>query len=576
MSGPKKYIWIAMLATVVLLTTSLAAAQENSYQLTILHTNDVHGRVAQFNRLGSDCSAAEADEGLCYGGVARRATKIDEIRAEGVNTVLVDAGDQFQGTLFYTKYRGLEAQHFMNLLGYDAMTVGNHEFDDGPQTLAEFIRGAEFPVIAANVDASEEPGLAGLIQPYTVLEVGGEKIGLLGYTTEDIPILSKPGSNVIFDDIDIKVKAAVMTLEEMGINKIIALSHAGFGRDRTLAATVDGIDMIVAGHTNTYLSNTDPVAEGPYPVVIDSPSGQPVLIVSDYTWGMYLGRLDVTFDAAGIPVAWQGDTLILDDSVPEDPEIRAEVDKFNEPLAEFRNQIVGRAATDLDGERRSCRFKECTLGNLIADAILAATASEGVQIVIQNGGGIRASIPAGQVTMGQILEVLPFRNTIATMELKGSDLWAALENGVSQALSLENSGTGRFPQVAGLRYTWNPNMPAGQRLVNVEVKNPDGTFVALDPQATYKIATNDFLRQGGDGYLVFADNAIDPYDSGPNLEEAVAHYIAANSPVSVQLENRISQVYTPANQWLTIGTLVAAAGFALFGAVILFRPDLRP
>ena len=551
--------WFAGLAGVLFVgLASIATAQGNSYQLTILHTNDVHGRVDQFSRTGGPCTQAERNEGLCFGGVARRATKINEIRAEGGNVVLVDAGDQFQGTLFYTYYKGKEAQYFMNLLGYDGMAVGNHEFDDGPETLANFIQGVNFPILAANIDAGNEPGLSGLIQPYTVLEIGGEKIGLVGYTTQDIPILSKPGPNITFDNIETTVAAAVAELEAKGVDKIIALSHAGFGRDKQIAAAVDGLDVIVAGHTNAYLSNTDPEAEGPYPVVVNSPGGDPVLLVSDFTWGKYLGRLNVTFDANGTPVAWQGNPITLDVSVPETPGILAEVQKFDEPLAALRGQVVGQTQIELDGSRRSCRLKECTMGNLITDAILWAMAEEGVQIVIQNGGGIRASIPEGQIIMGQILEVLPFRNTIATFELTGVDLWAALENGVSQANSLENEGTGRFPQVAGLRYTWNANRPVGQRLVSVEVQNPDGTYTPLDLKATYKIATNDFVRQGGDGYEILAQNAINPYDYGPNLEDVVANYIAVHSPVNPQLESRINQIFTPANPLSSILILANA------------------
>ncbi len=526
----------------LLLSVIPAVAQEGQYTLTLLHTNDVHGRIVQFDGYGSTCGEEDAAEGKCFGGVARLATKIGEIRAEGGNVALVDAGDQFLGTLFYTQYRGQAAQRFMNRLGYQAMAVGNHEFDDGPCVLASFIRGADFPVLSANIDASQDSDLAGLIKPYTVLEVGGEKIGVVGYTVEETAILSNPGPDVVFEDIEPVVADAVVELEAMGINKIVALAHAGFPRDKEVAAMVDGIDVIVSGHTHTYLSNTDEDAEGPYPTVVDSPGGNPVLIVSDFTWGMYLGRLDVTFDAEGIPVAWEGNPITLDASVEEDPDILAEVEKLNQPLAELRSMVVGAADVDLVGERAICRFEECNLGNLITDAILWSTAAEDTQIAFENGGGIRASIPAGEVSLGNVLEVLPFGNTIATFELKGEDVLAALENGVSRAENPENEGTGRFAQVAGLRYTWDPSQDVGSRIASVEVKNPDGSYSPLDPQATYKCGANDFMRGGGDDYSVFAEKAIDPYDFGPTLDAVVADYIAAFSPVAPEVEGRISQV----------------------------------
>jgi len=570
---------LMLLIALVLSAVPVAMAQGGEYTLTVLHTNDVHARILQFNRFGGTCSEDDAAEGKCFGGVARRATKINEIRAEGGNVILVDAGDQFQGTLFYTKYKGEEAQRFMNALGYDAMTLGNHEFDDGPGVLGSFIRGLNFPVVSANVDVSNEPELAGLVQPYTVLEVGGEQIGIVGYTTEDTAILSSPGPNVAFNDIETSVANVVAELEAMGVNKIVALSHAGFGRDKEVAAAVDGIDVIVAGHTNAYLSNTDPDAEGPYPTVVNSPSGAPVLIVSDFTWGKYLGRLDVTFDANGVPVAWEGDPILLDASVPEDADLLAQAEALNEPLQELRNQVIGSAAVDLNGERASCRFEECNMGNLITDAILWATAAEGTQIAFQNGGGIRASIPAGDISIGDVLEVLPFGNTIATFELSGADVWAALENGVSRAENPENEGTGRFPQVAGLRYTWNPNLPVGSRVVSVEVKNPDGTYSPIDLNAVYKVAANDFMRRGGDDYSVFAEKAINPYDFGPTLDEAVADYIAAHSPVAPAVEGRItrSEEAAPAELPTTGGVpipwpvVLTAAGFALAGSGVLVR-----
>ncbi len=559
------------LLLIMLTTGGVFAQTQETFDLTILHTNDVHGRVAQFSESGSRCTPADAAEDRCFGGIARRATIIQQVRQEVDNVLLLDGGDQFQGTLFYTRYKGAEAQQFMNQLGYDAMAVGNHEFDDGPQTLAAFIQGAAFPVLSANIDASEEPNLAGLIRPYTILDVGGEKVGMVGYTTEDTAILSSPGPNVRFLNIEKTVQAAVSEMEAMGVNKIIAVSHAGFGRDQQVAATVRGLDVIIAGHTNTYLSNTDPNAEGPYPMVIDSPDGTPVLLVSDFAWGKYLGRLNVTFDKQGVPIAWDGNPILLDASVLPDPVFLAQVEALNEPLQALREEPVGTTDVLLNGDRAACRFSECTMGNLVADAILWFTASEGIQIVIINGGSIRTSISAGEITLGDILEVLPFSNTIATFELSGNDIWEALENGVSRANSAQNEGTGRFPQVAGMRYSWNPDNLPGSRIISVEVQQPNGRFTPIDPDALYTVATNDFLRRGGDGYTVFADNAINPYDSGANLEEAVSAYVTAHGPLSPQLEGRINQAQTEASPYFSIALLAAAAVFGFAGIIVLTR-----
>lgn len=570
-------IFLNLLIMLLIAGAQIAYSQDdNPYTLTILHTNDVHGRVAQFSASGSRCTEADAAENRCFGGVARRATIINRVRAETDNVLLLDAGDQFQGTLFYTQYKGEEAMLAMNRLGYDAMAVGNHEFDDGPETLATFIRGVQFPLLSANIDASNEPSLAGLIQPYAVLEVGGERIGIVGYTTEDTAILSSPGPNLRFLNIENTVQAAVAELESAGINKVIAVSHAGFGRDRQVAGNVSGIDVIVAGHTNTYLSNTDATAEGPYPVVVESPEGKPVLLVSAFAYGKYLGRLDVAFDAGGVPVTWEGNPILLDASVAQEPELLALVEELQGPLRVLQQQVVGTTTTPLDGDRASCRFAECTMGNLVADAILWMTAAEGTQIAIVNGGSIRSSIAAGEVTLGDVLEVLPFSNTIATFELAGADLWAALENGVSRANSAQNEGTGRFPQVAGLRYTWNPDSQPGSRIAGVEVRNPDGSYTPIDPEKTYLVATNDFLRRGGDGYTTFAEKAFNPYDAGANLEEAVALYITTHSPVTSEVEGRILQTRTRQNPIFSLALLLLASGFGVAGISVLARREAKP
>ena len=320
------------------------------------------------------------------------------------------------------------------------------------------------------------------------------------------------------------------------------LSHIGYADDQTLAAAIDGIDVIVGGHSHTLLSNTVEGASGPYPTVVDSPSGAPVLIVQAEAYGKYLGNLEVAFDADGVPTAWQGEPILLDASVAEDPDVLARVQALGQPLEELRNTVVGQSAIDLDGSRESCRFGECTMGNLIADAMLWATQNDGTQVAIENGGGIRASLPAGDVTMGGVLEVLPFGNMAATLGLKGSDLLLALESGVGRAENPDNEGTGRFPQVAGIRFSWDGSKPAGERIVSAEVRNADGSFSAVDPDAVYQVVTNDFLRRGGDEYTVFAEAAINPYDFGSPLDQILADYITAFSPVNPTIEGRITRV----------------------------------
>lgn len=537
-----KTAWRYSVALLMVLALLLAAmpvvgAQGIEFKMTILHTNDVHAHHQPFDSSGGKCDPAKG----CWGGAARTATMVNKVHGEGGNVLLVDAGDQFQGTLFYNQYKGDAAQTFMNAIGYQAMTLGNHEFDDGPAVLGKFIKGLKFPVVSANLDVSAEPELKDLFKPWTVVEVGGQKIGLFGLTTEELLINSSPGPNVKTKDSVQSAKEAVAALKGQGVNKIVALTHIGYGADKTLAAAVDDIDVIVGGHTHTYLSSKDEKAEGPYPTVVKSPNGSNVLIVTDGSWASKLGRLDVTFDANGVVTAWQGEPIPLGDDVASEPTLEAKVNEMSKPLEELQKSVIGQAAVDLVGDKAVCRFEECNLGDLINDAILWKTKSEGTQIAFTNGGTIRAGIPKGDVTMGDVLTVLPFGNTIATFELKGSDVLVALENGVSRAENTANEGTGRFPQVSGVRYTWDPTKPAGSRIVSAEVGDAKSGYKPLDPNATYKLATNNFTRTGGDDYKVFAEKAIKPYDAGALLADAVAEYIKANSPVSPAVEGRVSK-----------------------------------
>ena len=547
MNRQRGFARLGIIVAILLVFGSLpvSAQDDAGFTLTVLHTNDTHSHIEQFDGFSGSCSEEEAAAGECFGGIARRATKLAELRGTATNPITVDAGDQFQGSLYYTEYRGQEAADYMPMLGYQAMAVGNHEFDDGPANLAKFIDAVGLPVLSANIDASADPDLAGKIAASTVLDVDGEQVGIIGLTTDTTPTSSSPGDTVSFGEYVASLEPVIADLEAQGINKIILLSHIGYADDQTLAAAIDGIDVIVGGHSHTLLSNTDEDASGPYPTVVNAPGGNPVLIVQDGAYGKYLGNLEVTFDADGVASSWQGDPILLDASVAEDAEVLTMVAKLAQPLEELRSTVVGQSTGILDGSRESCRFGECTMGNIVTDAMLWATQNDGTQIAIENGGGLRASIEAGDVTMGNVLEVLPFGNTMATFGLKGSDLLLALESGVGRAENPDNEGTGRFPQVAGLRFSWDGSKPAGERIVSAEVRGADGEYSPVDPEAVYQLVTNDFNRRGGDDYAVFNDSAINPYDFGSPLDQALADYITAHSPVDVQLEGRITRVDSP-------------------------------
>ena len=213
-----------------------AGAAAADYSLTILHTNDFHARFEPISKYDSGCGAEDNAEGKCFGGSARLVTAINEARTRSENSILVDGGDQFQGTLFYTYYKGKLAAEMMNKMGYTAMTVGNHEFDDGPEVLRGFADALEFPILMSNADISGEALLRDVIQKSVVIERAGEKIGLIGLTPQDTDELASPGPNVIFLDPSSAVQAEVDKLTAIGVNKIIVLSHSGYLVDQAVAA----------------------------------------------------------------------------------------------------------------------------------------------------------------------------------------------------------------------------------------------------------------------------------------------------------------------------------------------------
>lgn len=266
-------------AAAVALTAGMAVAD---YTLTVLHTNDFHARFEPISKYDSGCGEEDNAEGKCFGGSARLVTAITEARARSENSILVDGGDQFQGTLFYTYYKGKLAAEMMNKMGYTAMTVGNHEFDDGPEVLRGFVDAVNFPILMSNADISGEALLRDVIQKSVVIEQAGEKIGLIGLTPEDTDELASPGPNVIFSDPSEAVQIEVDRLTAMGVNKIIVLSHSGYLVDQRVAANTTGVDVIVGGHSNTLLSNTNDRAEGAYPTMVGGTA-----LVQAYAYGKF-------------------------------------------------------------------------------------------------------------------------------------------------------------------------------------------------------------------------------------------------------------------------------------------------
>jgi 5'-nucleotidase len=477
-------------------------------QVTLLHSNDTHAYLE---------------------GVARRAALVVQARQErGPDKVLLlDAGDVYAGTPYFTLYKGQADLWFMNYLAYDAMAVGNHEFDDQPAGLIPFLDGARFPVISANLDFRHEPALKGKIAPWAIITRNGAKYGVFGLTTPDARSSSKPGPDIIFNGEAEAARSAVSVLQAKGVQRIIALSHLGWDNDLALARQVGGIDVIVGGHSHTVPDR--------YPTLAVE-GASPTLVVQAGAFNQYLGRLNLTFDPAGAVRAWDGALAHIDDKVTPDPATQAKLAEFKGPVDALKAQAIGRTPVDLDGERQRVRTQETNLGDLVADAYLAQAAPRGAALALVNSGSIRASIPAGSVSLGQAMAVLPMQSIITLVDLTGQQLVDALENSVG----LAEQGNGRFLQVSGLRFTWDPVAPAGKRIVKVEAGS-NGGYVPVDLKATYRAAVSDWMAGGGDGYTMIRQGR-NILDTGVFDCDALVEYFKTKGTVEGKTGGRITRL----------------------------------
>lgn len=524
------------------------SATVSGYELTILHTNDVHARFEQFNKYGTQCSESDSSAGKCFGGVARRHTKIQEIRGSHDNVLLMDAGDQFMGTTWFSVHRGMAASFFMKQLGYDVMCLGNHEFDLGVDGLAPFLDNVTFPVVSANTDVTNEIRLNGTFLKSWTTEIGGERIGIVGYITPETARISNAGSTVRFTDVVPTVRDEVKSLQDQGVNKIIALGHAGFSMDKQVAA-IDGIDLVVGGHTNTFLYNGEqPAGEaimGPYPVIVEQTGGNQGLVVQAYTMGKYLGYLNLTFDSNGIVTKYSGNPILLDGTIQEDSQMLQDVSGWRGPVDALSAKSIGYSKVLLDGERTSCRLVECNLGNLVTDAMIDYHINYShpenqwapAAIALWNGGGIRASIEKGVVSAGEAISALPFGNEIDLVKVSGKNLRDQLEISVREYDRKEPNG--RFLQMSGLRVVYNLQNPVGKRVVSVEARCLEcdiPKYSLLRDDEDYKIFISTFILNGGDGYS-FKHSERQRFNT---LDvTSLSEYFKKHSPVFADVEGRI-------------------------------------
>jgi len=486
--------------------------------VTLIHSNDLHAHIEP-----------TTIKGKTYGGYARQATLINRIRKSEPNVLLLSAGDTFQGTLYFNTYEGLADLAFMNAVGYDAMAVGNHEFDKGPKPLGVFASLARFPLVSANLDVSGEPSLNGRISPSAVLMVGGEKIGVVGATTPTVTNISSPGPTVLLKDLHDSVQAAVDDLRAKGVNKVFLVTHIGYSEDQALVKTLHGVAIVVGGHSHTPLGTPDlpgwPKAQGPYPTVVKDSQGIAVPILQCWEWGKVFGHITLDFDGNGHLKRWRNAApIVVDDSIPDDPTVASMIAAFRKPINSLMTQQIGAAGVALpkEGEGGS----EGPMGDVIADGMLAATQKAGSVAAFVNSGGVRGGLEPGVITYGNAISIEPFGNTLVTLDLTGAELQAALDEGVGTG--------GELIPSAGTSYVIDRSAAKGSRVSGVMVAGD-----RLDPAKTYRVTFLNFTSNGGDAHVVLKEAKGARTDTGLIDVDAFIDYIKAHSPLKPESTKRI-------------------------------------
>ncbi|MGD0354458.1 MAG: bifunctional metallophosphatase/5'-nucleotidase [Dehalococcoidia bacterium] len=501
--------------------------------VTILHVGDTHSYDIPHDIMlkinGTDTLAT-------VGGWTTLMAAVQDIRSREKNILLLHSGDIIEGTIWTTKFGGLADCDAMNTLQFDAMELGNHEFSKGPDEAANLVNRIKFPVLAANLDVSREPPLAGKVQPYTTVTFEGQKIGIIGLITPDTAFLDYPGKNIVFLPVEDTARKYIAELNDQGINKIVVLSHLGYESDVSLAKDVPGIDIIVGGHSHTFMGGPEFQQIGlqpemPYPTELTGPAGDKVLIVHAWDNNQMLGQIKLNFDDKGkiesytaSPFIYSTNGFKLQDAngwnhlcscmtqygdimsvIAKNPEFKIywnspDMDQVlqpyvNEVAAEI-NAVVGTATDNL------IRGPNTGPGPIVADAFLwsAQKVNPDVKLALYDTYDVRADIFKGVILANDAYMVLPLRQNLVTITVSGSILKTLLEMGVDSHIKI-NMPPPCF-EISGFKMTVDMTRKSGDRINDIQVKNPDGSYTGLDSNAEYTMVTTDYLADKGIAPLV--------------------------------------------------------------------------
>ncbi|MFO3717037.1 bifunctional UDP-sugar hydrolase/5'-nucleotidase [Anaerococcus sp. ENR1011] len=479
--------------------------------ISVVHVNDTHGRVEENEKNGEL-------------GFAKLKTYYDNKNVAN-NALLLNAGDVVHGTTFATISSGDSVVNVMNQMGFDAMTAGNHDFNYGYQRLIELNEKANFPIFAANV-VNEEGN--NILDADSIIDVDGVKVGLFGLATEETKTKSSPANTkgLTFVNSIETAKNEVANLKNQGAQVIICISHLGEDKESVetstmIAENVEGIDLIVDGHSHTELQNGRYVGN--------------TLIAQAKAHGYFIGDVTLLLDKNNKVVAKNASLKPYSRMkyLHANKDTLDQIEAVTNENKKVLDQKVGETKVDLIGARDMVRTSETNLGDFVTDAMIKAT---GADVAITNGGGIRESIAAGNITKGDVLTVFPFTNFAVTLEVKGSVIKDALEHGLSEA----PNSAGKFPQIGGMVVKYDATKPAGQRVSEITIKGE-----AYDPEKTYTLVTNDFMAIGGDGYEMLKDQTkLAEYEL---ISEIFENAIREAGTINPESDSRLTNVSTEAS-----------------------------
>ena len=502
---------IRRLAAALLVTILLAdAAAAETARVTFILVNDIYLMADQM-----------MPDGKRRGGFARLAAVVKAERAKasatGGHVIFAHGGDTLSPSLMSGIDHGAHIITLTNLIPPDIFAPGNHEFDFGKAIFLQRMAEAKFPLYAANLRGPDGQPLANF-KDRSIVTVDGVRIGLTGATYDDSARASNPGDLQFLPTIA-TMQGQAETLRREGADFVVAVMHARREQSYDLLRTRT-VDLLLTGHTHDLLINYD---------------GRSAIVESSYD-AHYVTVIDVAIevkqqDGRRVTTWWPQFRVINTATVTPDPEVAAVVGKFEDDLSKQIDLPIGTTTVELDSRVAAVRTHEAAIGNLIADAMRASSHADAA---VMNGGGIRGGriyAPGTTITRRDILAELPFGNRVVTIDISGAELRRALENG----LSLLPNPSGRFPQVSGLTIEADARRPAGSRIVSVKVGD-----APLDEGRSYRVATNDFLLRGGDGYTAFRDGKLLlPADDSPLLSNDVIDYIVKLGTVRTGVQGRI-------------------------------------